>query len=133
MKVIIDDVSWDTPANLTYRERRLIKEVTGLDGIEWLGAVQTLSDDVALGYAAVVLHRNGSYPGADSMLDRQISSITLDLSEEIALLREQEAESRPPADAGAEAAAAAKSPARSKSSGRSTTRRRSGTPSSPTS
>jgi hypothetical protein len=110
VRVIIDGVSYDAPAALTFRERRIVKEVTGLSGIEWLHAVETLDEDVALGYAAVVLHRNGHYAGPDALLDRKVGSVLLDLSEEIAKLQEEET-GGPPAVGEAEAQAAASSPA----------------------
>jgi hypothetical protein len=122
----VEERSYDVPANLTYRERRLIRELTGLAGIDWITAVDRIDDDVALGLAGVALHRAGKYPGADAMLDMEIEAIELDYTDEIEALAK--AADNPPAEAEAAQEDAAR-PRSSAASKKSTTRRRSGTPS----
>jgi hypothetical protein len=121
------DREYDSPERFTYREKRLIKDVTRLAGFDWIEAVDRFDDDVALGLAAVALHRAGRFPGVDEMLDMEIESIELDYSDELEEL-EKAVGGGPPAEA--EAAEGDGKPRKSSgASAKSKTRRRSGTPS----
>lgn len=120
----VDERTYDEPRGITYRERRLIKELTGLSGLEWIEACARFDDDVALGLAAVCLHRAGRFPGVDAMLDRAVDSITLDFTDELAQLEREQEEGRPP---DGPASAGDQPPASSSSSASSTTPPESGT------
>ncbi len=132
MKLIIDGDTYEAPERQTYRERRLIKQVTGLAGLEWVQAVERMDDDVALGLAAVALQRAGRFPGVEAMLDREIDTITLDFSDELRIAddeAEEAGDGRPPAGAEDDAGQEAEGSSRrsSSASASSKTRPRSGT------
>lgn len=58
-KVIVNGREYDYPDQFTYAEKRLIRNITGLAGIDWIRAWAVFDDDVAVGLAAVVLTRAG--------------------------------------------------------------------------
>lgn len=86
MKILIDDVEYPLPLDLTYREMNLMKRVSGLRAGELYEALDVSDPDAVVAFAAVAIHRASPEMSAKEieadLLDREVGKIVLDFRPE---------------------------------------------------
>jgi hypothetical protein len=82
VRILIDDVEYPLPLDLTYREMNLMKRVSGLRAGELYEALDVSDPDAVIAFAAVAIRRANPEMSVkaieDDLLDREFGKIILD-------------------------------------------------------
>lgn len=101
-KVLVDDVEYEIPAKLTFRETSLIKKLTGLRLGEFDEALAVNDPDLLVGFAAVSVMRQHPTFDPDTLYEKEVGTIRFVFPD----VRAGEGDERPPDEVAAEAAEA---------------------------